>query len=222
MPELPLIILLFLSLCGALFVYKKDKRSPDEVIKELQQESTRILQGAVKKSQSILEKAEDEGLEIIEESKDASKGLSKRYEAELSSVAKEMEAELRGQVTKAEQEFVAYLESLKTKTDKVESRLESLIQQRIEATFTSFDAKVTDLLTQTQSRSFASIEEELKNARRLVDEYKTQQMKLVDDNVIGILEKTINIVLAKKLTLRDQLDLVNEALEKAKIESSVS
>ena len=222
MSELPLILLLFLTLCGALFVYKRDKKSPEDVLRELQKESRKILQGAVKKSQTILERAEEEGLEIIDESKQASKGLSKKYEAELASVAHTMEDELRSQVTKAEQEFAAYLDSLKARTDKVEERLESLIQQRIEATFTSFDAKVTELLTQTQSRSFASIEEELKNARRLVDEYKTQQMKLVDDNVIAILEKTINIVLAKKLTLRDQLDLVNEALEKAKIESSVS
>lgn len=222
MPELPLILLLFLTLCGALFVYKRDKKSPEDILGELQKESRKILQGAVKKSQTILERAEEEGLEIIDESKQASKGLSKKYEAELSSVAHTMEDELRSQVTKAEQEFAAYLDSLKARTDKVEERLESLIQQRIEATFTSFDAKVTELLTQTQSRSFASIEEELKNARRIIDEYKTQQMKLVDDNVIAILEKTINIVLAKKLTLRDQLDLVNEALEKAKIESSVS
>lgn len=222
MPQLPLIALLFLTLCGALFIYKRDKRSPEDVLKELQRESRKILGGAIKKSQNILEKAEEEGLEIIDESKTASKGLSRKYEAELASVAEEMEKELRTQVTHAEKEFVAYLDSLKAKTEKIESRLESMIQARIEATFTNFDAKVTDLLSQTQSRSFASIEEELKNARRLVDEYKTQQMKLVDDNVIAILEKTINIVLAKKLTLRDQLDLVSDALEKAKIESSVS
>ena len=119
-------------------------------------------------------------------------------------------------------QLLSYLDSLRARTEKVESNLENIIQTRIEATFTSFDAKVTELLAQTQSRSFASIEEELKNARRIVDEYKTQQMKLVDDNVISILEKTINIVLAKKLTLRDQLDLVQDALEKAKIETSVS
>lgn len=222
MPTLPLVILLFLTLSGAIFIYKRDKKSPKDTLGELHLQSSKILRGAIKKSQSILEKAEIEGLEIIDESKTASYGLSKKYEAELTSVAHKMEKELAVQTAKAEEEFVAYLDSLKAKTEKIESRLESMIQARIEATFTNFDAKVTQLLEQTQSRSFASIEEELKNARRLVDEYKIQQMKLVDNNVIAILEKTISTVLAKKLTLRDQLDLVNEALEKAKIENSVS
>lgn len=222
MIELPLIILLFLSLGVAFFIYKKDNKRPEDVIRELERESGKIMQSAVRKSQDILKKAEEEGFEIIDESKDASKTFSKKYESELAKVAQDMEEGFRVQIDKAEKEFVAHLDSLKSKTDKIEETLESLIQQRIEDTFTHFDTKITELLSQTQSRSFASIETELKNARRLVDEYKTQQMKLIDDNVIAILEKTITIVLAKKLTLRDQLDLVNDALEKAKIENSVS
>ncbi|MDO8452851.1 MAG: hypothetical protein Q7S79_03815 [bacterium] len=220
--ELSMLAFAFLAGVVSIILYKRSKIGRDDILKNLQTDSKRILESAVKKSQSILQKAEEEGLDIIDESKTAKRVFSKRYEAELSSVARDLENDLKIEIEKAEKEFLAYLDSLKARTEKVESNLESIIQSRIEATFTSFDAKVTELLSQTQTRSFASIEEELKNARRIIDEYKTQQMKLVDDNVISILEKTINIVLAKKLTLRDQLDLVQDALEKAKIETSVS
>ncbi len=42
-----------------------------------------------------------------------------------------------------------------------------------------------------------------------------------DENIIAMMEQTLSIVLAKKLSLKDQLDLVYEALEKAKVEKFV-
>ena len=58
-------------------------------------------------------------------------------------------------------------------------------------------------------------------ARNLIDTYKRQQLNLIDEHIIAVLERTLSIVLAKKLSLEDQVDLINEALEKAKTEKFI-
>ena len=76
-------------------------------------------------------------------------------------------------------------------------------------------------MVQTESKTATSIELELKASRELIETYKTQQLKLIDENIVAMIEQTINIVLGKKLSLKDQLDLIYEALEKAKIEKFI-
>jgi hypothetical protein len=56
---------------------------------------------------------------------------------------------------------------------------------------------------------------------RLIDTYKVQQMNVIDENIMAMLEKTLSLVLAKNLDLKDQMDLVYESLEKAKAEKFV-
>ena len=43
-------------------------------------------------------------------------------------------------------------------------------------------------------------------------------MAALDANILAVVEKTVDTVLAKKLSVSDQADLVYEALEKAKAE----
>lgn len=73
----------------------------------------------------------------------------------------------------------------------------------------------------SQQRSVQSIELELKAARQLIETYKQQQLKVIDENVIAMLEKTLSLVLTKKISLQDQVELVYEALEKAKAEKFI-
>ena len=44
-------------------------------------------------------------------------------------------------------------------------------------------------------------------------------MEVLDENIVAVLEKTLNVVVGKKLTLGDQTELVYEALEQAKKEN---
>ncbi len=44
-------------------------------------------------------------------------------------------------------------------------------------------------------------------------------MEIIDENVVAILEKTLNIALGKKLTFTEQTELIYEALEQAKKEN---
>jgi len=80
---------------------------------------------------------------------------------------------------------------------------------------------LSDFMVQTAQQTTSSIELELKSTRQLIDTYKSEQLKLIDENIVAMMEKTLSIVLAKKLSLKDQLELVYEALEKAKVEKFV-
>ena len=47
-------------------------------------------------------------------------------------------------------------------------------------------------------------------------------IKIVDENIIEILEKTLRIALGKKMSLADQSALIYKALEEAKKEHALS
>ena len=46
------------------------------------------------------------------------------------------------------------------------------------------------------------------NARQLIETYKSSRLKLVDENIVAMLERTLSLVLVKKLSLKEQTDLV--------------
>jgi len=170
-----------------------------------------LIKQAIKKAQKILGKAELEGAEIIADSKLLSKKLEAQYGEALAK-----------QVEKAQTDFENYLEELKTRTEQAQLLTQEFTKQRVNDIFEQFEQNLATFLTSTEQKSVAAIELELKAARSLIDTYKTQQLQLIDENIISMLEKTLSIVLSKRLTLRDHTDLVYEALEKAKIEKFVA
>jgi len=84
-----------------------------------------------------------------------------------------------------------------------------------------FEKNLESFLTQAEAKSTQSLESELAAVRQTIETYKKQQLSLVDENIVAMLEKTLGLVLAKKISLKDQLDLVYEALEKAKVEKFI-
>lgn len=118
----------------------------------------------------------------------------------------------------------AQIQSTKTSEDnkriyeKLEVLLSNSIRERTNTFFEKFEENLSTYLTSTQQQSVKAIELELQSARNLIDTYKTTQLNLVDENIIAMLERSLSLVLIKKLSLQDQMELVYESLEKAKAE----
>ncbi len=161
--------------------------------------------------------------------------LNKTHEQALASL---LEAHKKAQdvLNQAERTSVKLVENSNMVTGKLEADYEAHINQGIEVAvakasemmnqklntlFDAFENKLTQMLQETQNRSISAIDLELKAARNLIETYKAGQLAVVDENIIAMLEKTLSLVLAKKLTLSDQLELVEEALEKAKAEKVI-
>lgn len=208
-----------------LFEYRKSQKLMEEVeassLENIKQRSFQLLRKAYQKSQEILGRAELEAVKVAADSKFSGKKLEEKYETELETVASDLEKSLKGNLQNAQAGFNSYLDNLKTKADKTQTDTQQVLQSRINQLFDNFENNLTDFLTKTEQQSFSSIELELKAARSLIDTYKQQQLALIDENIIAMLEKTLSLVLAKKLSLKDQVDLVYESLEKAKTEKFI-
>lgn len=116
-------------------------------------------------------------------------------------------------------QFSLFLQTLAQEAQKSQATNWEGAKQRVNELFESFETKLADFLLQTEQKMMLSVDLELKSARQLIDTYKVQQMNIIDENIVAMLEKTLSLVLAKNLTLKDQMDLVYESLEKAKTES---
>jgi F0F1-type ATP synthase membrane subunit b/b' len=108
--------------------------------------------------------------------------------------------------------------SLAKQTQEWQEAAEGDIKFRLNNFLENFEANMSQFFINAEQKSLESINLELKSARNLIDTYKAQQLAIVEENIIVILERTLSIVLNEKLNLRDQVDLVYEALEKAKKE----
>lgn len=128
----------------------------------------------------------------------------------------------KGNLHRVEEQFTKFLDELKNRSSEAQANNQGLIVSQINKLFEGFEQNLSNFLTQTQQQSVQSIDLELKASRQLIETYKQEQLKLIDENIVAILERTLNIVLTKKLTLKDQIDLVYEALEKAKKENFIS
>lgn len=90
---------------------------------------------------------------------------------------------------------------------------------------TTVDKIILDLsaFIKTQEQSFISqnqkqIQLTSAEANRQVEEYKNSRLKLIDDEIKKVVEKTSRDILGKTLSLEDHEQLIKNALEQAKKE----
>lgn len=115
--------------------------------------------------------------------------------------------------------FKVFLDELKNQAQVTQAANWEAEKGRVGLLFENFETKLADFLLQTEQKMMLSVDLELKSARQLIDTYKVQQMNIIDENIVAMLEKTLSLVLAKNLNLKDQMELVYESLERAKTES---
>ncbi|MBI2338375.1 hypothetical protein HYU95_04290 [Candidatus Daviesbacteria bacterium] len=235
--QLPNPIFIFLAIAAVVVILlllrryhlrKKISRYNEGNLEDAQKKGYEILYQSIKKAQATLANAELEGIKLLAGSKLATNKLDSEYSTRLSesikfsqdTLSQELN-ETKKAVALAEQQFINFLNELGTSAKNIQSNSQTLTNQRISELFERFETRLSDFLIKTEQTSTHSIELELRSTRQLIETYKTQQMALIDENIIAMMEQTLNLVLTKKLSIKDQLDLVYEALEKAKIEKFI-
>ena len=151
---------------------------------------------------------------LISENFSASKELEQQFKTELDSVL----ASSSTVVQNAQKDLANFLTELKGVAQQSQLASEKVVEAKVADLFEQLEQRLSDFLMKTETSTTSSIELELKSTRQLIEGYKTQQLALIDENILAMMEQTLNIVLAKKLSLKDQLGLIYEALEKAKVE----
>ncbi len=181
-------------------------------------EQQRISMETRQKSFQILRAAEMAETQVIADGNYATKKLLADFTTQLQTLITESAKTL----TSSNNQFVKFMEDLQKKSAEFEESSKNIAEQKINQVFDRLENRLSDFLVQTEQKTTSSIELELRAARNLIETYKEQQLKIIDENIVAMMEQTLNIVLAKKLSLKDQLDLVYEALEKAKVEKFVA
>lgn len=227
MPNLPLdpvnLVLAAIVVIAILFYLREyNKRrilesEGDKFLQEIKEKGWDTLHQSVKKSQEILEEAELEGIKVVAGSEVETSKLENDYSTKLS---QSLEASQRN-IDEAQNRLVQFMTDLQKRSEEFEEASKASGEERINQLFDRVENKLSDFLVQTTQKTSSSIELELKASRELIETYKNQQLKLIDENIVAMMEQTLSLVLGKKLSLNDQLDLVYEALEKAKTEKFI-
>ena len=227
MPQLPLnlvnLILLFTAIIAAILYlreYNKRKKlevEGDKFLQGLKEKGWETLNQSIKKSQAILGEAELEGIKAVAGNKIELSKLDADYAKQINIALNKSEQT----IALAQNQLMQFMQNLQKRSEAFEEAGIKTGEQRINQLFEKIETRVSDFLVQTEQKSLSSIELELKAAREMIDSYKNQKFKLIDENIVAMMEQTLSIVLAKKLALKDQLDLIYEALEKAKAEKFI-
>lgn len=209
-----------ISLFLAVYFYQQKKSAildGDKYLNEAQAKGYDLLHNAMKKSQTLLGNAELEGVKMVAETKLSTGKMASEYQTRLADIL----SQAQRSISLTDQGFKEFIGNLQKLTGQIQTDIEEEAKKRADQMFSDFEERLSNFLIQTEQKSTTSIELELRSARQLIDAYKTQQLRLIDENIIAIMERTLNLVLNKKLSLKDQLELVYEALEKAKAEKFI-
>lgn len=217
-------LMLALAAVVALILYlmeydrrKKLETSGEKYLGEIKEKGLETLHQSVQKSQDIIGQAELTGVKVVADSKFETTKLEEQYSKILSESVHNSEKN----ISAAQAQFMQFMANLQKSSAEFEEASKKSGEARINQLFENVESKLSDFLIQSEQKTTSSLELELKAARQLIDTYKNQQLKLIDENIIAMMEQTLDIVLAKKLSLKDQLDFIYEALEKAKIEKFI-
>ena len=210
MPEFTQPILIVVStlisiLSLVLFAKERARR-----LKIQKQAETPLLDSAHDRATAIISQASIKAQAILGKSVQTEMKLEEVQETQ----AKTLQDAMEKRFDSAFKEYLEYLNATREKANQ-------LLTQKTQTVFERFEQNLSDFLIQTQQKSTYTVDLEMQAARNLIDTYKRQQLNLIDEHIIAVLERTLSLVLAKKLSLEDQVDLVNEALEKAKAEKFI-
>ncbi len=216
--------LLLLAILLLLILYLQEywtnvelRQEPIRLTEATREKSFSLLHNAIKKAQDIIGRSELEGIKITADNRTNLQKLEKVSEQAMH----EASLEAKTYIEKAQQTFTDYLTALSQQAGVAVSENEKVVKDRINKLFEDFEQNLSTYLTQTQQESVRAITLEVQAARQLIETYKTEQFRLVDENIVAMLERTLSLVLLKKLSLKDQVDLVYESLEKAKAEKFI-
>lgn len=217
--------IIFLILC--LLLYSK-WREQQHIIHDLKLEHPDWRVG-FEQGEGLLTEAELEALRLVTEKKTELALFEKRFNDRLQQVMQSLAEQLQESVNRIEKNYQQNLDqtkvshgqffaSLQKNVTNFQVEAQKQMRAKINELLLNFETNLTNFFTKAEQQSLDSINLELRSARQLIDSYKSQQLSIVDENIVAILERTLSLVLKEKLSLKDQIDLVYQALEKAKIE----
>ena len=224
LPLDPNILVVSLGLFLAVILYlreynlrKKVENENGKFLEKIKEKGWNTLNESIKKSQNILAEAELEGIGLVAGSKLETAKMEKSFQDVLT---EELDTS-KQTIIAAQGQLIQFMQDLQKRSAEFEEAGKKAGEERINQLFERVENRLSDFLVQTAQKSSRSIELELKSARELIETYKNEQLKVIDENIVAMMEQALSTVIGKKLSLKDEMDLIYEALEKAKAEKFI-
>lgn len=192
---------------------------PDIIMVEAEMKASGIIHHAVKQAQRMIVRAELEGISLISKLKLQVGKIEDEQQKQMRAVMVDMKNRMDARSTEAEKSYQTYLGGLEGQLEKDLSQKQEVMKVKIDQMFNQTQGMLNTFVVELQKQTEVQIDKEIGHAKGIIDEYRAKRLEIVDENIVAILERTLNITLGKKLTLADQTQLVYEALEEAKKEN---
>lgn len=200
------------------FYILKRNAIPEQIVKEAQEQSAKVILDAVETANEVVVSAEKDELKTVQESGKEIQSFAEQVKTSLESVAKRAEQELR-ETSKTAQK------TLKEEAKDAEGILERFIaedrwmleqktRQAIKESSLAFERAMHDIAEKAK----AELEAEMRRVNEEVEEYKRERIAAVDAKILDIVQDVTLRVLGKTIRLDDHADLVYQSLQRAKSE----
>lgn len=180
------------------------------------------LHSAIKKSQAIVGEAEIESLKNQSTMIKGVQDFEKKYEGELETTAQQVNKELLVQSAKATEKYKGELESLLKNMAAVTEETKDKFSSNTVLMLTQLGKDLSEKLSQIEAKSIVAAEMEVEAMKKAIAEYRTRRMEKIDTDGVEIVERAVEIVVGKGISVKEQVELINQALDQAKSEKFIN
>lgn len=200
---------------------RRDRHLSEEDMKivEAEAKASAIIHHGVEMAQKMIVRAELEGIALLSRLKLESRKIESDQQQQIKLILEEMRKRTEIQSEDASRAYEAYLKNLQNRLEEDLLAKQKLMEEKVNQMFAHTQALLNNFVDNLQKQTEIQVDKEIGRARAIINEYRQKRLEIVDENIVGILERTMNITLGKKLSLSDQTQLVYEALEEAKKEN---
>lgn len=189
------------------YIFKAKKQEHKDESSVLDEKSWDIIHDSIRKSQAIEAQAELDSLKLNSQSEMRLKDFEKESEQKIAMTSDEVVQSIKEETARAGESYkknlaeeLAKFQSLREETeDQVRKSMEELVQR--------FDVDLSSSVNRIQDE-----------VRKELEDYQKRKETLIDQNAEEIMERAVELYLGKKLDKKEQMQLVFEALERAKNE----
>lgn len=190
----------------------------DYTVKEAEKRANEIVAQAQEKARAMLAAVEVEAAKVLGDRGHESERLMAEYEKRLAELMHKHETRLQHYADEAQKAFGAlnhtFTEHVAATEQTVKHELETFVGET-KATRSRLEEETKRLIAEHLEKEVAAIREGLQS-------YRKERMKLIERDIVSVMEQAIAIVLRRELPLKDHADLVLEALEEAKREGTLA
>ncbi|VAW32774.1 hypothetical protein MNBD_CPR01-586 [hydrothermal vent metagenome] len=208
----------------------------DKIAGDAEHNAEQILEQARAQSRVIIATAEESAKNMLNEHKKETISFQedqKKYLEELTAQSKKILTQQMGAITQSVEtvatDFKVHITEIQASLDREEERFKQVIaneSERLKESFVGVGTKTETeyhaLIEETKKVLSENIEKDIKRTREVLSAYRSQQIEILNKNIVSMVEETARITLGKVLTLGEHRELIMKALQEAKQEDIFS